>query len=50
MQEQLETESPISSMQNDLDGEHDMLVNDYSSDSEMCANQNVHDEDTYQFK
>ena len=46
MQEQLETESLISSMQNDLDGEHNMFVNDYSSNLEMCADQNVHDKDT----
>ena len=44
MQEQLETESPISSVQNDLD---DACVNDCISDVEMCADQNVHDEDTY---
>ena len=44
MQEQLETESPISSVQNDLD---DACVNDCISDVETCADQNVHDEDTY---
>ena len=47
IQEQLETESPIPSAQNYLDDVHDMLVDDCSSNLEMCADQNLHDEDTY---